>query len=285
VDGRLGRAIAAAVGPTVVGWRRPDLDLDRPETVTALVERDRPSLVIHAAAMTAVDACARDPETALRRNGHVVAALAAACLATRTGLVMISTNEVFHGDRDDGRGYGEDDERRPRNAYGVSKLAGEVSAQEAFGDDSGLWIVRTAWLYGPPGNDFPDKIVAAADRLPADEALPVVSDEYGSPTSVTDLAPAILRLVERSSGGVFHLVNGGHTTRLGWAEQVLLTRRPGRPVRPISRTGFSRESDPPPWGVLAVARAATVGVTMRPWQEALADHLREGFGDPDPGRR
>ena len=130
--GRLGRAIMAATGPDAIAWSRPDLDLDEPASLVALVARDRPAFVVHAAAMTDVDACAREPELAMRRNGAVVGPLARACREAGVGLVLISTNEVFHGDRVDGRGYAEDDETRPRNAYGSSKRAGEEAALASF---------------------------------------------------------------------------------------------------------------------------------------------------------
>lgn len=268
-SGRLGQALLAAAGARAIAWRRPELDLDRPAAAAGLLERDRPSIVIHPAGMTDVDACARDPATAMRRNGEAAGAVARVCADAGIGFVLISTNEVFDGERTDGAGYRETDEPRPRNPYGASKLAGELVAAEAYGGREGLWIVRTVWLYGPPRDSFPEKIVAAADRLPAGEALPVVTDEFGSPTSAADLAAAILRLIERTAGGTFHLANAGHTSRAGWAERVLATRRPDRTVRHIGRAAFERASDPPPWGVLDCARAAAAGVALRAWEAAL----------------
>jgi dTDP-4-dehydrorhamnose reductase len=143
----------------------------------------------------------------------------------------------------------------------------------AIGDAAGLWIVRTAWLYGPPGNDFPDKITAAADRLPDGETLPVVADEWGSPTSTLHLARAILELVGLTAGGTYHLVNTGAASRREWADRVLAVRRPGRSTRPISAAEFARASDPPPWGVLDSSRAVAAGVQLRSWQEALDQYL------------
>jgi dTDP-4-dehydrorhamnose reductase len=276
--GRLGRAIVAAGPAGTLAWSRPAYDLDEPGRAAALVTADRPGLVIHAAAMTAVDDAARDPALAVRRNVDAVASLATACREHDAGLLLVSTNEVFDGTRTDGRGYAEDDPTAPRNPYGASKRAGEEVAQDVFGDGPGLWIVRTAWLYGAPGNDFPDKIVAAADRLPPDEPLPVVEDEHGSPTWTVDLAPAILALVGSSVGGLYHLTAGGVASRLDWAERVLAVRRPGRATRPIPRSSFQRASDPPPWGVLDTSRAAALGIRMRPWQAALDAYL--GAGTP-----
>jgi dTDP-4-dehydrorhamnose reductase len=280
--GRLGRAILEMADArhgrsddfgSMVGWGRPELDLDEPASWARLLDRDRPGLVIHAAAMTDVDGCARQPELAVRRNGEATGALAEACRARGVALVVISTNEVFAGDRDDGHGYVETDEPAPGNAYGASKLAGEENARQAFGSWSGLWVVRTAWLYGPPGNDFPEKIVAAADRLPADEPLPVVSDEVGSPTFAGDVASGILALVTGTDGGRYHLVNAGMASRREWADRVLAVRRPGRLTRAISGAEFDRPSLPPRWGVLATTKAAGVGVELRPWQAALDDYL------------
>jgi len=271
--GRLGRAIMTASAEPMQGWDRPLFDLEEPASVARLVEQEQPSLVIHCAAMTAVDEAARQPEVAMRRNGSSVGALAAACRMADAQLLLISSNEVFSGERDDGRGYVEDDDTDPRNPYGRSKLTGEIAAQQAFDGHAGLWIVRTAWLYGPPGDDFPDKIAAAADRLPAGEPLPVVADEIGSPTLTADLAAAVLALLERTDGGLFHLVNTGSASRFDWARRVLAARRPDRTLRAISASEFQRASEPPAWGVLDTSRAAAAGVEMRPWQEALADYL------------
>jgi dTDP-4-dehydrorhamnose reductase len=276
--GRLGRALLASAPGVVHGWDRPLLDLDDPYTCTALVERDRPELVIHTAAMTAVDQAAREPATAMRRNGEAVRVLAQACRENGARLVLVSTNEVFDGERRDGRGYVESDSTGPRNPYGQSKLAGEAAAEAAFGGFDGLWIVRTAWLYGPPGADFPDKITAAADKaLP--QPVAVVDDEFGSPTYTVDLARAIHALVAATGGGLFHLANGGATSRYEWARHVLEARRPGRAMERISGAAFERASDPPPWGVLDSSRAGVAGVEMRPWEGALDAYLR----DYDPG--
>jgi dTDP-4-dehydrorhamnose reductase len=210
----------------------------------------------------------------MRRNGDAAGAVARACADAGAALVLLSTNEVFDGERSDNRGYTERDAPNPRNPYGVSKVAGELAAHEAFVAGPGLWIVRTAWLYGPPGRDFPSKILAASDRLRQDDSLAVVADEHGSPTLASDLASAILALVEATEGGVFHLVNDGTASRYEWAERVLHRCRPGRRLRPITRHEFARVSDPPPWAVLDATHAGEVaGVRLRSWRDALDDYL------------
>jgi dTDP-4-dehydrorhamnose reductase len=280
--GRLGRALVAVLedapftgpfGP--IAWTRQDLDLDQPDPA-GLLRRDRPEVVVHAAAWTDVDGCAREPELALRRNGEATGLLASACAAGGVDLVMVSTNEVFDGGRTDGRGYRRDDPTNPINPYGASKLAGERRASEAYAAAPGpqLAIVRTAWLYGPPGNDFPSKILAAAERArEAGSPLRVVGDEVGSPTYTLDLAEAIAELI--GSGdvrGVHHVVNAGTVSRAGWARELFRQASVDMDIEEVPASTWPRASTPPAWAVLEPTPLPG-GEPLRPWQAALADYL------------
>jgi dTDP-4-dehydrorhamnose reductase len=289
--GRLGRALVTALeespftgpfGP--LAWTRPIFDLDEPAAFAALLDRDRPEVVVHAAAWTDVDGCARDPELALARNGAATTALAEAAAARGIDLIVVSTNEVFDGRRTDGTGYAPDDETNPINAYGASKLAGEVGARAAYasvgggGEGAGagpvLGIVRSAWLFGPPGNDFPAKILAAADRaLTAGEPLRLVSDEVGSPTATHDLAEAIAELIGGAAiAGTHHLVNGGIASRADWAREILRQAGIHVATQDVPAATWQRASTPPAWAVLAQT-ALPGGEPMRAWPLALADRM------------
>lgn len=302
--GRLGRALIAALedapftGPAgPLAWSRPTYDLDDPEAAARCIRMTAPEVVVHAAAWTDVDGCAREPERAMRRNAMAVAELAEACARAGIDLVVVSTNEVFDGRRADGRGYAPDDRPHPRNPYGVSKLAGEAAAQAAFLRNAGvvdgpsvarpastaasapiptapqLAIVRTAWLYGPPGNDFPTRILAAADRARASgEPLRVVGDEIGSPTFAPDLAEGILDLLAAGTfAGVHHVVNAGSVSRAGWARHVLATAGLEVPIAEVPLASWTRSSAPPAWAVLAPTPLPS-GEHLRPWQAAFADY-------------
>jgi dTDP-4-dehydrorhamnose reductase len=280
--GRLGRALIAALadapftglgGP--IAWGRPDFDLDRPAAFAGLVARDRPEVVVHAAAWTDVDACARDPQLATARNGKATELLAHATASAGVDLVVISTNEVFDGNRTDGRGYSADDAPSPLNPYGASKLAGEQLAAEPYADGPArLAIVRTAWLYGPPGDDFPAKILAAAERAAAaGDRLKVVSDEVGSPTYTVDLAEAIVELL--GSGeirGTHHVVNAGRASRAAWARELFDAAGVDVDIEEVPAATWTRASTPPRWAVLEPTPLPG-GEPLRPWQEALADYL------------
>jgi dTDP-4-dehydrorhamnose reductase len=265
--GRLGQVLLkslADAGRPAVGWSRPEYDLDDPSAAERLVSRDQPGLVFHTAGWVDVDGCARDPDLATRRNADATRELARAASAAGADLVLISTNEVFDGTRSDGRGYRESDPPNPANPYGRSKLAGEMATAAAMADGSSrLWIVRTSWLYGPAGNDFPSKIVAAADR--SQEPLRVVDDEIGCPTETTDLAAALLGLPTTLPPGTYHLAGPRALSRYEWARDLLARERPQAVVLPVPSTEFTRASTPPVWGVLDCSVAAAAGVLLSPW--------------------
>ena len=103
----------------------------------------------------------------------------------------------------------ETDATAPRNAYGASKLAGEEAARAVFADGPGSGSRARPGSTVRPATTSPTRSPPAADRLPEGEPLPVVADEFGSPTYTLDLARAILDLVSLTDGGIYHLVNTG----------------------------------------------------------------------------
>lgn len=287
--GRLGSALVEALedapftgtrGP--IAWDQPEVELDTLDaaSIGALLDAERPEVVIHTAAWTDVDGNAREPELAMRRNGTAVGEIATACAARGVDLVFISTNEVFDGRRTDGRGYVPDDEHNPINAYGAAKAEAERLATAAFDADGArgrLGIVRTSWLHGPPGNDFPAKIAAAAVRArAAGEPLRAVADEIGCPTYTPDLAEAIVELVAEDAvapagrrTAIHHLVNTGHVSRADWAREVLRATRIEVEVLDVPGSTWQRASTPPAWAVLEPTPLPS-GEPMRDWRDAFA---------------
>ena len=328
--GRLGGALVdqlsrAPFVSRILAWDLPEHDLDDPTSAARLVSTYRPDAVIHAAAWTDVDGCARDPELALRRNGTAVGEMAEACAGSGSALVTVSTNEVFDGLRTDGLPYRTTDQPLPINPYGRAKLAGELAARAAFGaigdefaagaldpaagrrDLPALAVVRTAWLFGLPGSDFPQKILAAAARARGDgTALKLVSDEVGCPTYAVDLAAAIVALVRESGRaggrgpgdihtGSFHgdLAAPLHAAGLGSpradaaprrAASGLASRACGLPHRaPKSRIGGRARAPvgPPDWaanhspaGLRTVRVPACAPFACRPAARDPPDHYR-----------
>lgn len=280
--GRLGSALITALsdapftgpgGP--IAWGREVFDLDAPDGIGSRLDRDRPEVVVHAAAWTDVDGCALDPDLAMRRNATATGILAEACASRGVDLLVVSTNEVFDGSRTDGEPYLPTDPLSPVNPYGASKAAGEQLSTQAFANLPGaaLGIARTAWLFGAAGRDFPSRILDAAERArSAGEPLRVVGDEWGTPTYAADVADAIVELLaDDAVAGIHHLVNGLFASRADWARYVVARAGLEVDVVNVPLSTWPRPSRPPRWGVLAPTPLPS-GEPLRPWPDAMADY-------------
>jgi len=264
--GQLGRELMCSLSAhTVDGGDLPELDIMDADTTRRRIEAARPDIVIHAAALTDTRLCEDDPDLAHRVNGLGTRNVAIACRDSGAALVYVSTNEVFDGLK--GEPYVESDAPKPVNAYGRSKLEGEEQARALV---ERLYVVRTAWLYGDE-RDFPSKILAAASQQPE---LTVVTDEVATPTHAGDLSDAIARLVEIGVYGVYHFTNSGECSRFEWAREVLrLAGRSDVALKPTTLAEYNAYPPKPPYTALRNEAGARLGITLRPWQKALAEHF------------
>ncbi len=269
VKGRLGSELAhrAAAAHTVLGGDLPEFDITDFNQAHAGLAAARPDVVLHCAAFTDVDAAARQPELAYRANGLGTQNVALACAESGAALLYVSSNEVFDGTKTEP--YREFDNPNAINPYGYSKLAGEWFTRHLL---ARFYIVRTSWLTAPAGHNFVHRILQLADER---GAVRVVTDEIASPTFVSDLATAILRLIETPSYGLYHFVNSGHCSRYEYAKKILeLAGRRQVPVEPITLADYPRPSRPPKFTPLANLCGAAIGITLRPWEEALEAFLK-----------
>jgi dTDP-4-dehydrorhamnose reductase len=270
-NGQLGRAVqtACSIEHSMTLWGHHEADIADPTIVSKVVDA-RPDLVINCAAWTNVDGAEKEPDAAFAVNGLGAFNLATGCARSGAAMVHVSTNEVFAGTP--GKFYYEYDQPAPASVYARSKLAGEVAASRVLDQ---LFVVRVAWLFGSGENNFPAKIVAAADR---NGALRVVDEEMGNPTYAPDVAAAIFRLVETERYGIYHLVNQGHTSRFGLAQAVLQSTGRGHiPLTPIGIAEWPRPAPPPPHAVLVNQAAAALGIELRPWQEAVHAYVEATY--------
>lgn len=268
-EGQLGRALSAALAEhEVTAGGRDEVDVTDGDGVLAAVGAAAPEVVIHCAAYTDVDGCARDPERAYRVNGLGAQNVALACREAGAAMVHVSTNEVFSGE--DPAGYEEWRPLNPVNAYARSKAAGEFHVRHLLPEH---YVVRTAWLYAPGGRNFVHAILRHARE---NGRVRVVTDEVGNPTYVRDLAEAIAALVATGQYGTYHLVNDGACSRWAFANEILrLAGLEAVTNTPILGSEFRRASTPPRYGALHNRAGAALGITLRPWQEALAEYMRE----------
>jgi dTDP-4-dehydrorhamnose reductase len=268
--GQLGRELERVLTPAhhALIVDLPETDITQRASIDAMASLT-PELVIHTAAMTDVDGCARDPLAAFRANALGTQNVALACQCLHVPMLYISTNEVFDGTKDSP--YLEFDEPHAINPYAASKLAGERYVQMLLKE---FYIVRTAWLYVQGGNNFPKKMMALAKER---GALSIVDDEIGNPTFAPDLARAIAQLIETRHYGIYHLIGEGNASRYEWVLRILQLAGLGHiPVTPIKLADYKRASTPPRNGALVnFVAATTLSIQLRPWQKALADYFKQ----------
>ncbi len=212
-SGQLGRDLAIRAPKAVLVSRR-DLDITDRSAVRACIEAHRPEVIIHAAAMTAVDACETEPERAFATNGLATRWLVEAADLIDARLIAISTDYVFSGEPDGpDHPWHEWHTPDPKSIYGASKLAGE---SEMRPDDT---IVRTAWLSGIHG---PNIVKTVLSMGLAGTKMKFVDDQTGSPTFTSDLADSLLWVAAAEVTGIVHATNAGHTSWFGYVQSILL---------------------------------------------------------------
>jgi dTDP-4-dehydrorhamnose reductase len=270
--GQLGRALMRRLAQhTLLGTDLPEVNLTDLHAVRTSLAAFAPDLIIHAAAYTDVNGAARQPDLAYRVNALGTRNVVVAGEAIGAAVLAISTNEVFDGAHT--QPYLEFDAPHPINPYAKSKLAAEQFIRDL---STRFYIVRTAWLYGLGGNNFVKKILARADN---DGQLRVVTDEVSSATYTEDLVSAIEQLMLTGAYGLYHFTNDGACSRFEFAQKILeLSGRGHIPITPIVLADYPRPSMPPPYTPLRNFCGAQIGITLRPWQAALADYLAHEQG-------
>jgi dTDP-4-dehydrorhamnose reductase len=244
---------------------------DRDTVLSTFGGNRRPSAIVNCAAYTLADKAESEPELCHKTNAVGVAYLAEAAERANCPLVQLSTDYVFGGDRERRTPYREDDPPAPLSVYGKSKVDGEGAAAQ--------WrkhfVVRTNALFGlsPRNNNFIEAIL----RLAREQGcLRVVDDQTCSPTYVGDLARAILFLLTTEAYGTYHIVGGGVTTWHGFAGEILRQAHIEAPLERITTEQFNAAAPRPGYSVLDTGKYhALEGPVMRPWQEGLADYLKD----------
>lgn len=272
-SGQLGRAVlaaAAARGLSAQGVSSQQMPLADRGAIFAGVAAAAPRAIVHCAAATNVDGCEGDALGAYRTNALGTAWVAEAAAARGCELVYVSTDFVFDGAAD--VAYAVDAPTRPLSVYGASKRLGE-EAVLAHGRD-GFRVVRTSWVFGPGGRNFPKAIL---DRARAGQPLKVVTDQVGRPTLSVDLAEALLDLLAlRAPGGVYHCANEGVCSWHGFAMAVLAAAGHGDvPVGEQRAADLQRPAPRPAFSVLDTGKLdALRGRKMPHHADAIARWLR-----------
>lgn len=254
---------------------------DDPTQIRAILQRLQPSLIVNAAAYTAVDRAEAEPELAHRINAQAPALMADYAEAHGALLVHFSTDYVFAGEGS-ARPWSESDRTEPINVYGRSKLAGEEAIRHTC---RRYLILRSAWLYAHRGQNFLRTIL---DRARRGETLRVVDDQIGSPTSVAVLAQASVRIIAavlaagspNAAAGTYHIACRGQASWYDFAAAILEQARAAGllstlpDLRPITSVEWPARARRPAWSVLDATRAESAfGLCLPHWRVALGDTI------------
>ena len=276
--GQLGQALIASTPPGVelVACSRAELDLANREACRAAVQAQRPDWVLNAGAYTAVDKAESEPELAQVVNAGAPGAFSETLAETGGRLLQVSTDFVFNGKQ--GWPYGPDHELDPLGVYGATKVAGEAAALAL----PGARVLRTSWVYGPVGKNFCLTMLRLhALKAAAGEALGVVADQVGCPTSTLTLAAACWRAIGVEGPRILQWSDAGVASWYDFAVaigelgvQAGLLERAAR-VKPLTTADYPTPATRPSYSLLdcSTSREA-LGLEPLHWREGLAEVLR-----------
>lgn len=209
-SGRLGKVLKEVLRDDGYYVKAPpsnEYDL-RKESIKSKILKDRPSLIINTAAVSNVDRCEKEPELAYGINVEGTERLVEVSGVLDIPLIYVSTDYVFDGENPP---YFEDDDRKPVNVYGKTKMLGEDRVREL----EKYVILRVSWLFGPEKKDFVDFV------LSREEDIPVVKEQVSKPTCTTEVSRAIEKIIMSGKYGVYHFANKPASTRKEWVEAIL----------------------------------------------------------------
>ena len=272
---------ASGSGHHMVALTHSDTDICDADAVAAAIAGHAPSIIVNAAAYTAVDKAESEADRAFQVNRDGASVLAHEAAKANVPLIHLSTDYVFDGSAH--TPYDEEHEVNPRGAYARSKEAGERAVRSSHGKHL---ILRTAWVYGPFGTNFLKTML----RLGAErDEVRVVADQTGRPTSTGDLAAAILSLAESAEKpgfthwGTYHYAGANTVTWHGFATMIFAeAERFGRQaprVQAIATADFPTAAPRPAYSVLSTAKLERIfGIKPRPLRAGLVAALERLLG-------
>ncbi|NNU16770.1 dTDP-4-dehydrorhamnose reductase [Parvularcula sp. ZS-1/3] len=285
-SGQVARSLAEAAegrdDVKLVCLGRPDLDIADRASVDAALAREKPDVLINAAAYTAVDQAEQDREAAYAGNETGPRHLAEASAAQGIPIIHISTDYVFNGEGE--RPYVESDPTDPLGVYGASKLAGEMAVADANPEHL---ILRTAWVYGAYGKNFLKTMLRVADGR---DELSVVADQSGAPTSSHDIAEALLKLAPKmkdgAAFGTYHMAASGEGVWADFTQAIFeASAEAGGPTASVTRIPSSDYPTPakrPTYSVLnSSALEEAFGVRLPDWREPVPGIVRRVLQETD----
>ena len=274
-NGQLGCDLVTAFsgkGDEVSGVTHADMEISDLSSVSHVLGDIQPQVIVNTAAMHHVENCEREPEKAFAVNAVGPRNLAHVARDLDAVLLHVSTDYVFDGSK--GSPYFEDDEPRPLNAYGITKLAGEHFVRATTPKQ---FVVRTSGLYGKSpcrakgGLNFIELMLKLAKER---GEVRVVDNEFVSPTSTAELAGQLVQLSHSDCYGLYHATAEGSCSWFEFAREIFaITETPVR-LKVAGPDEFPAKVARPKYSVLENRALKSRGLNaFKPWQDGLHKYL------------
>jgi len=256
---------------------RQQLDVSSRQSVISIIENVRPSVIVNAAAYTAVDRAEEEQQMAFSVNRDGAEILATACAQHEIPLIHISTDYVFDGKKSGD--YVESDNVNPQSVYGRSKQEGEQKIQKILEQHI---ILRTSWVFGPFGKNFVYTMVGLAKQR---KELRVVNDQFGCPTDASGIAIAILLICnkiiagEKIDWGIYHYSGSPKTSWYEFSKKIIecvkvYTQLTVENISPIATSDYPTAAVRPQNSTLNCDKIRRqFSVSQRPWLEGLTEMM------------
>jgi dTDP-4-dehydrorhamnose reductase len=256
----------------VIALGRDLADLCDPDALRAAIAQHQPDVVLNTAAYTAVDRAEEEEDLAMAINGVAPGVMAVACAAQAIPFLHVSTDYVFDGSGT--AAWTPQDIVDPQNAYGRTKLAGEVAVRAAGGSHA---ILRTSWVFSAHGANFVKTMLRLGTSR---DGLTVVSDQIGGPTPAADIAATLLKMagkmVDGQQGGTYHYAGAPAVSWAGFASEIFT-----QAALNVTVTGIPTSEYPTPASRPLNSRmdcgslAKDFGIAPPHWKDGLRSVLAE----------
>jgi dTDP-4-dehydrorhamnose reductase len=245
----------------------PETDITNKKALNTLVKKHTIDVIINCAAYTAVDKAEREKELAYHINAYGPKILSELAKENNLKLVHISTDYVFDGTTT--VPIKESYPTNPKGVYGKSKLEGEFAITSAACD---AVIIRTAWLYSEFGNNFVKTMLRLGKEK---DTLSVVYDQVGTPTYATDLALAVMQIIDNGFNGyhLYHYSNEGVLSWYDFAYEIFALSGMKVHINPIESNQYPTPAKRPAYSVLSKEKIKNIGIKVPYWKESLTHCL------------
>lgn len=216
-------------------------DVTKKYKIKRYISKVKPDYIFHFAALTNVDFCEENKNTAKKINAFGTKNIADVCKLYSILLVYISTSAVFKGDTPPLDGYSEDDAPDPANYYGQTKLLGEQAIKNTLKE---YIIIRAGWMIG--GAKKEKKFLSyITNEIKQAKTIYAVDDKFGTITYAKDLLVFIRKLLLNKKFGLFHYGSKGICSRYEIAKVVRNIVNKNAKIKPVSSEKFSKRFPAP----------------------------------------